>query len=335
MHQHSSTSFGMIKKLRPIIFLLLGFFVVPTAAPAAELEQMKASLILQWSPQAQFAGYFVAEEKGFYRARGLDLTILPGGPDRIVSDYLATGRADFGSLFLATALERRDAGIPLVNVGQFIHHSSLMLVTRSGDMTEIKDLDGKKVSLWANEFQIQPRLLFEETGIDVKVVFLEQSMDLFLRGAVSATSAMWYNEYHSILSAGLRREELQTFFFKDTPFDFPEDGIYCLETTLQKKPEAAAALIDATREGWQYAFDHPEETLDIVARRMAEANLPVSRAHQRWMLVRMKDVLAVALQQDLGTTLEQKTFEKVVSHLLSQGVIYDPVEYDDFYRGAR
>lgn len=327
----------MKSNMKTVIFamvLWLAMLVAPAYGQSVDRGPGKASLILQWMPQAQFAGYFMAQEKGFYRQHGVDLTIISGGPDKVVSDYLDSGQAEFGTMFLSTALERRDAGMPLVNIGQIVQHSALMLIAKAGTGIEtVNDLDGKKVSLWANEFQIQPRILFNQNDIEVEIVPLASSMDLFLRGAVSATSAMWYNEYHTILSAGLREDELKPFFFRDTPYDFPEDGIYCLESTLKKSPKAALAVVNATLAGWRYAFAHEEETLDIVARRMTEAKLPMNRVHQRWMLRRMRDIIIPDDNIFQAGILKHGEFNRVVRLLWEGGVIRNPVAYEKFYRG--
>ena len=322
-----------MKKIVKLILLFLACMTVQSVY-AAQRDFNTFRLILQWTPQAQFAGYFIAREKGLYRQYGIDLEIIAGGPDKVVSDYLDSGQADFGTMFLATAMERRDAGMPLVNIGQIIHHSSLMLIARAGKGIEtIADLDQQKVSLWPNEFQIQPRILFQQAGIEVEIVPLAGSMELFLRGAVAASSAMWYNEYHTILSSGLREQELQTFFFKDTSYDFPEDGIYCLEETLQHNPDAAKAVLKGTLAGWKYAFAHEQEALDIVARHMTEASLPVNKAHQRWMFRRMRDIILRNGQIAENGVLRRETFTPTLQQLLESGAIRTPVDYSIFYRG--
>ncbi len=291
-------------------------------------------LILQWSPQAQFAGFFVARDKGLYTKLGLDLEIIAGGPDKIVSDYLDSGRAEFGTMFLATAMERRAAGMPLVNIGQLLHHSSLMLIARADSgVATLADLDRKKVSIWANEFQIPTRMLFDQAGVEVEFIPLASSMELFLRGAVSATSAMWYNEYHTILAAGVRKDELHPFFFKDTSYDFPEDGLYCLEDTLKENKAAAKAILEATLAGWKYAFAHEQEALEIVSRAMTDARLPVNKAHQRWMFHRMRDLmLRDGVVADNGV-LSRETFSTVSRQLVDGRAVRSLLEYDLFYKG--
>lgn len=305
------------------------------AAPARAGQRLeRVSLILQWTPQSQFAGFYMAREKGFYKQHGLQMMLIPGGPDRMASDWLDSRNADFCTMFLSTALERWDSGMPLVNVGQFLHHSALMIIARKGaGIRRPEDLNHRKLAMWANEFQIQPRALFRSLGVEPLYVPLGASMDLFLRGAVHATLGMWYNEYHTILSAGLREEELEPIFFRDTPFDFPEDGLYCLRSTAEQRPEVVRAVVEATREGWEYAFAHEDETLDVILAAMREAGLPATLVHQRWMLRRMRDIIAPAGNGRISPVLDRATFERVARVLVDSDVIRQTPRYEDFYKG--
>ncbi|SKA81966.1 NitT/TauT family transport system substrate-binding protein [Paucidesulfovibrio gracilis DSM 16080] len=329
---HGTASVWMVPAWLLILTAAVCLSYVPARAGQKRLERV--SLMLQWSPQAQFAGFYMAEKKGMYEQRGLDMRLIPGGPDRVASDWLDSRDTDFCTMFLSTALERWDSGMPLVNVGQFVRHSALMLVARRGQgIRTAADLHGRKVSMWANEFQIQPRALFRSLGVRPEIVPLGSSMDLFLRGAVHATTVMWYNEYHTLLSAGLREEELQPIFFRDTEYDFPEDGVYCLRSTAEQRPEVALAVVDATREGWEYAFAHEEETLDVIVEHMREAGLPVTRVHQRWMLRRMRDVILPKGETRVDPSLNPATFRRVAGQLLEAGVIRRLPQYEHFYKG--
>ncbi len=301
--------------------------LTPTNAPAME----KATIVLQWLPQAQFAGYFMAQDKGYYKDAGIDLTILSGGPDVLASEYLETGQADFATMFLSTGIQRRST-LPIVNIGQFVQHSALMLITMKGSGIEkIEDLGGRKVGLWANEFQTQARALFKQRGIKVVPVPQTDSLDLFMRNGVAAASGMWYNEYHTLLSYGVEESELKPFFFSDYDLDFPEDGIYTLESTANAKPELCAALVQATAQGWMYAFNHPEEALEVVLRHMSEAKVPANRAHQQWMLKRMEDII-MADDVPIGV-LRQDDYEKVKSTLIQGDFVDRAPLFPEFYRG--
>ena len=311
--------------------LLLASLVAASAAPALAQDLEKTSIILQWLPQAQFAGYYVAKDKGFYAEEGMDLNILSGGPDILASDYLEDGRADFATLFLTTGLQRRES-LPLVNIGQIVQHSALMLIAKkSSGIKSFQDLDGRKVGLWANEFQIQARALFRRQHISVIVVPQTSSLDLFMRGGVAACSAMWYNEYHTLLTYGLDEDDLQPLFFNDAGLNFPEDGIYCLEKTANTRPELCNRLVRATLKGWRYAFTHKDEALDIVLSHMEAAKVPANRAHQRWMLDRMEDV-TMAEHGAMGV-LRREDFERVAKALTETGFVDAAPNYDNFYKG--
>lgn len=286
-------------------------------------------LVLHWLPQAQFAGVLMAEEKGFYARRGVDLSIVPGGPDVNVSRHLAEGRAEFATMFLSTALERRASGMDLVHIGQIVHQSALMLVARKDSgIRALNDLQGRRVGMWGPDFQIQPRALFKRLGIEVEVVEQAPSMDLFMRGGLDAVSAMWYNEYHTLMSYGLDEKDMTAFFFRDLDLNFPEDGLYCLRATYERDPAAARAVAQATLEGWTYVFAHPEEALELVVRRMKEHRVRANRAHQRWMLARMQDIILAGGTPRLN--LDRPDFEAATAALVEQGFISDPPGYADF-----
>jgi len=320
----------MIRTHRFTMFAVLCATLLFSQAPAAAQE--RTSIVLQWLPQAQFAGYYMAQDKGFYEEAGIDLTIYNGGPDVIASEYLELGKAEFATMFLSTGLLRR-ASLPIVNVGQFVQHSALMLIAlKSSGVRTIEDLGWSKIGLWANEFQVQGRALFRKRGMKVSVVPQADSLDLFMRGGVQAASGMWYNEYHTLLTYGIEEDELVPFFFSDYGLDFPEDGIYCLEKTADSKPELVEALVQATARGWMYAFNHPDEAVDNVLRRMTEAKVPANRAHQRWMLDRMEDII---MSDDVPTmgVLRQADYDRVKDTLIETEFIeYAPL-FPEFYRG--
>lgn len=317
--------------------LLTAVLSILSFAPARAGEKALATLVLQWQPQAQFAGYYMAQAKGFYRAAGVDLRIIPSGPDAETSRQLIADQAQFATLFLATGIERRAEGIPLVNLAQVVQRSALMLVTRAGSgIREPGDLDGKRVGLWNNEFQLQPKALFQRLGIRPRIVPQSGTLNLFLRGGVDAASAMWYNEYHTLLASGLDPGDLQVFFFRDLDLNFPEDGIYTMEKTFFSAPGLCRSVVAASLRGWEYAFAHPEETVDVMMARIREAHLPSNRPHQRFMLARMRDII-LGLEGDqippLGE-LSQTDFDRVADTLVRQGLIQARPAFKDFFKGA-
>lgn len=321
------------RKLSLILLALLFSAAVP-AAPAAGGDPV--TFIPQWQPQAQFAGYYVASEKGFYRQRGLEVKILKGGPDFPPSELLHTGQADFGTMFLTTAIVKRAKGYKFVNIGQIVQRSALMLVAKKTSGIKIPaDLEGQRVGLWGAEFQIQPRAFFRQHGLRVKIIPQNATMNLFLRGGVGVASAMWYNEYYQIILAGINPEELTTFLLSDYGLKFPEDGIYCLESTLKKDPRQCLNFVRASLEGWQYAFSHPEEALDIVMKYAEAANVATNRVHQQWMLARMQDlILPPGGTAPLGC-LKEETYLQVARELKKNGQIHLIPDFSQFHLNCR
>lgn len=315
-----------------LLHLLIIFFLLPQAV-SAETSLKKASFIPQWNPQAQFAGFYVAYEKGIYKKHGIDLRILLGGPDKPSLEFLEKGKATFATQWLSTAIQKRSQGIKLINIWQIIQRSALMLVAKkSRGIHKPQDMNGKKVSLWREEFQIQPKAFFKKYNIDVKVVPQSHSVNLFLREGVDVASAMWYNEYHTILNSGLDPDELSHFFFHDHGLNFPEDGIYALENTFKKDPELSLAFVKATIEGWLYAFSNPDKALDIIMIYMSAAKIPANRVHQKWMLERMKDLILPRGNFDspLGI-LTPADFMLVSRKLQKSGLIKEIPDFNSFY----
>jgi NitT/TauT family transport system substrate-binding protein len=314
------------------LLFVIYFVFIPGAANTQE-NLKEATFIPQWSPQSQFAGYFVAFEKGFYKKHGIALNILQGGPNRPSLDILNKGEVNFATAWLSTAIQKRSKGVRLVNVGQIIQRSALMLIAKKArGIYNPADINGKKVGLWRADFQLQPIAFLKKYNLKVTIIPQSYSVNLFLRDGVDVASAMWYNEYHTILNAGFNPDELTTFFFYEHELNFPEDGIYTLKSTLKRDPELVRAFVKASIEGWLYAFKHPDEALDIVLKYMSTANIPVNRVHQKWMLERMRDLILPEDGKLLPAgTLTESDFIRVCKVLNENGIIEKAPAFDDFY----
>ena len=319
--------------LRCLAFSVM-LFPLSMNAPYAETTLQDVSFTPQWSPQAQFAGYYVAFEKGIYRKYGINLNIKMGGPHSVPADLLARGEVDFGTMWLSTAIQKRSQGVRLVNISQIVQRSALMLVAKKErGIRKPEDINGKKVGLWRDEFRLQPLAFFKKFDLHVEIIPQSYSVNLFLRDGVDVASAMWYNEYHTIISSGINPDELTSFFFHEYGLNFPEDGIYTLEKTFTRDPAVACNFAKASVEGWLYAFKQPEEALDIVLKYMATANIPANRVHQRWMLNRMKDLILP--EDNKGITighLDKPDYLRVSGVLRHSGLINQVPDYDDFYK---
>lgn len=319
-----------------LCIMMVWLLVLGLAIPclAADNKLVRVSLLPQWIPQAQFAGYMVAQEKGFYRDAGLDLTLLRGGPDSPTFELLSKRQATFGVQWLSTAIRGRSDGTPVVNIGQIVQRSSLMLVAKkSSGIRKLTDLDGKNVGCWEGDFRIQPLALFRIHDLTVRLVPMYETVNLFLKGGVSAVAAMWYNEYHTIINSGLNKDELTTFFFADLGLNFPEDGLYCLEETLKERPDVCRRFVDASLKGWVYALEHQDEALNIVMKDVRAAATGTNRAHQRWMLSRMLDLIFPQGDRTGLGKLKKSDYDHVAEVLKDLRLIKSAPDFSEFYHG--
>ncbi len=314
-----------------LIAVLAAALLFP-AAPAAAADQ-PVKLMLMWTHQAQFAGYYVAAAKGFYRDHGLNVQIIQGGPGLDPMDELAKGNADFVTSWLATALRRHQAGLPVVNVAQVVNGSNLLMIgwkSQTGESS--KDLNGHRISLWEGDLRMPYMAWLQAEGMEPAVIYPQYySVNLFLRKGVDACSAMYYNEYHMLYQAGVDEDDRTVFFLKDYGYGFPEDGLYCTAATLRENRETVAAFRAASLEGWLYAAQHPEEALDITMEYVTAANIATNRAHMKWML---EKILASIIpgpgdSWQLGI-LSRADYDKTVLMMRGQGLLSAPPSYQLF-----
>ena len=236
--------------------------------------QDKFTIQLQWVTQAQFAGYYVAKDKGFYDAVGLDVTIKPGGPDIAPPQILAGGGADIMVNWMPSALSARENGLPVVNVAQPFKSSGMMLTCRrDSGIASTDDLAGKTLGVWffGNEFPFlswMSQLGLGTDGGDNGVTVLQQgfNVDPIFNGQADCVSTMTYNEYWQVIDGGLSADELIVFKYEDQGVATLEDGLYVLEDNLSDPAFAdrLTRFVSASMEGWKYAEANVEEAVEII-----------------------------------------------------------------------
>ncbi len=290
------------------------------------------TLVLHWVPQAQFAGYYVALEKEIYLKYGLDIKIKAGGPNVSVNDCVTSGSAEFGTYFLLNATKLVAQGVPLVNIAQLSRRSALILVAKkSSGIFKPEDMNGRKIGIYQEEFSDIPLAFIKNNNLNVNIIPIATGIHIFLHGGTDVTNVMWYNEYHTILNCGYNADELSTFYMSDYGFNVPEDGIYCLRSIYDAHPEVCERFVEATMEGWLYAFQHSSEALDIVIKEMKAVHIPANLAHQQWMLARMQDIILPDGGYEFSTFLSEETYEMTGRILLKNASIGKLPAYDQFY----
>lgn len=283
----------------------------------------KLTLQLKWVTQAQFAGYYVAQDKGFYKEAGLDVTIRPGGPDINPSQVIAGGGADVVVDWLPSALATREKGVPLVNIGQIYQKSGMMLTCRKDSgIAKPADFKGHTLGVWfsGNEYPFlswMAKLGLSTTGEHPDITVLKQgfNVDPLLQKQAACISTMTYNEYWQIIEAGMPASELTVFKYQDQGVATLEDGLYTLQKNLNdpKMVDKLARFLKATAKGWQYAIDHQPEAVDIVLAN--DTTGAQTKEHQTTM---MQEVAKLVEGNPKGIGyLNPADFDRTVSILLS------------------
>lgn len=327
-------TFGIMKK----IFVLVGFIgIIPFAFCVAQTKELKKfSFLPLWFPQQQFAGYYMAKEKGIYEKHGLDVSILNGGNTQDVTGSLKNGAIDFGILFLYTGVKERSEGTKLVNIGQIFQRSDIMFVAKKkSGITTLKDFNGRKIGLWRTVCTELTAGFLKKHNINARIVPFDNGISVLLKDAVDVIIMMNYNEYKQLLNSGVNADELTIFKFYDYGMNFPEDGIYCMESTYIKDPDACKQFVEASIEGWRYALAHREETIAVIGRYKKDAKVPFNLPHSRWMLNSMHDMIYASGKKIHEGTLLEKDFDNVAKFLYNNKFISNMPLYEEFYKGNR
>lgn len=247
-------------------------------------ETATVRLQLKWLPQTQWMGYYVAQDKGFYKEEGVDVEIIPGGPDIVPEQQVANGAADIGIGWVGgSLLPHQDQGFPLVEIAQITQKSGLYLVSKKdAGINGPTDLKGKKIGVWFGGWEYEVFALLNKYGIDPdtqgELTKQGYTMDQLLNGQIDAATAMSYNEYLTLSESGLNEDKFNVIDMNDEGVAMLEDCLFANEDWLKENKETAAKFLKATLKGWQYAVENQEEATDIVMKYVDTAS--TTREHQ-------------------------------------------------------
>ena len=310
--------------MKNILFAFAGVAAILAAGSAQAAD--KVTLQLKWVTQAQFAGYYVAKDKGFYKEEGLDVTIKPGGPDIAPEQVLAGGGADVVVDWMPAALAAREKGAAMVNIAQPFKRSGLELTCRAD--TGIKtpaDLKGRTLGVWfyGNEYPFlnwMGKLGLKTDGSPGGVKVLKQgfNVDPLLQKQADCISTMTYNEYWQVIDAGYKPEQLVVFKYEDQGVATLEDGLYVMEDKLKDPAfvDKMARFVKASMKGWAYAREHGDEAVKIVLDN--DSTGAQTEHHQKQMMGEINK-----LTQGSDGRLDKADYERTVKTLLTGGS--DPV----------
>ena len=280
----------------------------------------------QWTAQAQFAGYYVAEVKGFYREAGIKVQIVHPSATQPAMSRLRENRCQATTLQLCQALEIVGDGMPLVNILQTSMNNAMVIVAAK-DEDPLKH-KGARVGIWSVGFGQLAICMSIMDHLNYEFIRFAQNVNLFVSGALDATLAMSYNEYYQLIQAGIKVTDKNVYRFCDHGYNVQEDGVYMRRDYYEKHREQAHKFAQASRKGWEWAAQHPEETLDIVMQYVDRENIATNRIMQRLML---KEVLRLQidreskkrefrLRPDMVRLASRLMYQ---NHMLSREVNYD------------
>jgi NitT/TauT family transport system substrate-binding protein len=262
--------------------------MTPTA-----LKAEKFVFTTSWTAQAEFAGYYIAKEKGFYREQGLDVVIQHPSLTSTTFHRLQSDQCDAAMISMMSAMDFIAQGIPLVNIFQDSMNSSNIIVSRWD--TEPLKMKGKKVAIFNSDPSYLAIIMSKKEGMDYEWVRFTSHINLFLSGAIDATMAVSYNEYYQLMQAGFKMSEDNIYRFSEHGFNIQENGVYVKRDYFLTHREACQKFATATRKGWEWVAAHPDEALEIVMKYVRKYNAPTNRVMQKLML---KECLRLQLDPD-------------------------------------
>ena len=309
-------------KTTAVAFLAGAMSLAAFQAMAAD----KVTLQLKWVTQAQFAGYYVAKDKGFYEEEGLDVEIKPGGPDIAPPQVIAGGGADVIVEWMPAALATRERGVPLVNIAQPFKSSGMMLTClKETGITGPEDFKGRTLGVWffGNEYPFMNWMnklgISTQGGADgVNVLKQGFNVDPLLQKQADCISVMTYNEYWQVIDAGITEDDLITFKYEDQGVATLEDGLWVLEQNLADDAfvDKMARFVRASMKGWKYTEENPDEAAEIV---LENDETGAQQEHHQKRMARE----VAKLTAGSNGALDPADYERTVETLLTGGD--DPV----------
>ena len=305
--------------------LLLGLVIGLTCTSLRAQE--KLIFTPQWTAQAQFAGYYVAQELGFYYKAGLDVEIVHPSVTQTAISRIRSNESQATTLQLTQAMEIINDGIPLVNILQTSMNNAMVIVSRRG-MDPLKQY-GAKVGIWNAGFGQVAICMSLKDKLDYRWIPFANNVNLFISGAIDATLAMSYNEYYQLVQTGIQLEDEHVYRFRDHGYNIQEDGVYMTREYYEQHKDQAEKFAEASRQGWEWAIQNPEATLDIVMDYVQREHIATNRVLQKLML---DEVLSLLKDRESGQyefRLRPDMVKQASDLMIENGMLDHEVTYQD------
>ena len=305
-------------------FIILAFFF--WLAPGL-VKAEKFVFTTAWTAQAQFAGYYIAKEKGFYKQAGLDVVIQHPSLTSSAFHRLQTAQTNAIMMSMMSAIDFISQGILLVNIFQDSMNSSNILVTRWD--TDPMKLKGKKVAIFNSDPSYMAMIMNHREKMNFEWVRFTSNINLFLSGAVDAMMTVSYNEYYMLQQAGFKMAEGSIYRFSERGYNIQENGVYVMRDYYLSHRDECQRFAAATKKGWEWAAAHPDEALEIVMKYVHRFNSPTNLVMQKMMF---KETLRLQIDRDSKRRefrVRPDMVEKASQMLLESGMIKRGVTYKE------
>jgi NitT/TauT family transport system substrate-binding protein len=313
--------------MKKLILTVLIICMVPAYGQGNDGQLKEVIFNTMWYPQAQFAGYFVAAEKGFYKKRGIKTKFIYSTFDSSVKDDILTGKADLGIMWLHEGIIGHDQDSRLVNIAQFIDSTNVLIVARSRDISNI--------GIWTPYVNYLETYVHKKISKNIEIVPVRDGKEAFIYGAIDAVTVMSYNEFNQLINSGIDTKKLYIYKLSDMmDLPLPEDGIYCLQDYYDKNKELCKNFIEASWEGWNYAFNNIDEAVKICLKYIESINYNSNVTIQKLMLNSIKEMTKPGKFEQNGYRLNKDSFDIMVKYLLTKRVISSEINYEDFCKGG-
>lgn len=316
--------------MKRFVLILLALF--PALLLPARPREVSDTLVFtpQWTAQAQFAGYYVAKDMGFYEEEGVNVQIIHPNVTQSAESRLRSHLSHATTLQLAQAVEIAANGVPLVNLLQTSMNSGMVVISRRGKNP--MEQRGAKVGIWAGGFTQLLESVVKEANLPFEWIQAATMVNLYIAGALDAIVAMTYNEYYQVKQAGFNLPENCIYRLADHGYNIQEDGLYVTREYYEKHKELADKFARASRRGWDYAEAHPDQALDIVMRYVDRNHIATNRILQSLML---KEILNLQYDPDSGEKeyrIRPDMLQLTNDIMLKAGLIPRPVTLEELCR---
>ncbi|MGQ9613606.1 ABC transporter substrate-binding protein [Chloroflexus sp.] len=315
------------RTLLPLLLLVVLLVVTGctnTAPTSTSPEVTKVTMRLQWLPQFQFAGYLVAEARGYYRDAGLDVTILPGGPDAIPLPLVATGADTFGSTGADTILISREQGIEVVALATWFQASPVaFMVHRDSGIRSPQDFVGRRVGMfYGDNVETEYRALLAATGVDPASV-IEIPGDYSLAPFLERRADVWpvyaTDQPYTARAAGA---DIDLILARDYGVELMGDVLFTTAEFARNNPNTVRAFVQATLRGWQEALNDPAAAIEIILARSPDFD----RGHLEFEAAETIKLLRYGIGARCVGAGDRAVWQKEAQLLRSLGVLKSDID---------